>query len=271
MRLGALCILCLANYANAQDGELACEQIRKSIPAGINLDAIQLGKIQSVPESEDFKWFAEGFMRICGLGVPVNFSEGASLMQRAASKGNRYAVSVLFLAYATGQFGFPKDLSSARDWLRIGAEKGDSDIQYLFGTMLMSSESEGGLSDRVGAERWLLKAAANGNTAAMLALGRLHAESSRYSQAFPWLQMAAVAGQADAFAVLSGMYLRGQGVPIDKEQALYWAQLAADKKLPEGYVSMAELLEEKADYAGAVKWYQQAIEKGYVAKTKLAR
>jgi hypothetical protein len=59
--------------------------------------------------------------------------------------------------YATGDRGFPKDQSSARNWYGLAARQGHADAQYNYAFMLLLGE--GGLADREGAYVWFRKAA----------------------------------------------------------------------------------------------------------------
>lgn len=172
-KMGMAGFVCLAGLVHAQVDKFSCDYFRqgffKDAPEGTLLNEVQLERLRSSSDSEAMKWSAEGLMRICGVGLPVDFAKGLALLEQAARAGRKEAVGVLTVGYATGQDGFPKDVPVALNWLRLGAEKGDPDLQMLMGQALFSGEL--GLVDSINGERWLTKAASGGHGPAMSALG----------------------------------------------------------------------------------------------------
>jgi len=71
----------------------------------------------------------------------------------------------------------------------------------------------------------LLEEAKQGDTEAMNDIGsRYHSGESVYDKAVEWYEYAAFLGNADAQTSLFNMYMNGDGVPKDKEKAVYWMQ-----------------------------------------------
>ena len=81
----------------------------------------------------------------CDFGPPDD-DHGRRLLLRAAELGSPAAQRDLGCFYATGDSGFPKDQSSARNWYGLAAQQGHADAQYNYAFMLLLGE--GGLADR---------------------------------------------------------------------------------------------------------------------------
>jgi TPR repeat protein len=88
-----------------------------------------------------------------------------------------------------------------------------------------------------------------------------------YTQAVYWYQEAAQQGYAVAENNLAGMYLDGRGLPQDYTQALYWYRKAADQGLAAAQENLGDLYflgkGVRQDYSKAVYWYLKAAEQGY--------
>jgi len=88
-----------------------------------------------------------------------------------------------------------------------------------------------------------------------------------YTQAVYWYQKAAQQGYAAAENNLAGMYLDGRGLPQDYTQALYWYRKAADQGLATAQENLGDLYflgkGVTQDYSKAVYWYLKAAEQGY--------
>jgi TPR repeat protein/V8-like Glu-specific endopeptidase len=88
-----------------------------------------------------------------------------------------------------------------------------------------------------------------------------------YVEADKWLLKAAEQGNANAQVALAGCYRQGLGVPVDKAEALKWYTSAAEQGSPEGQLDLGSLYYEDAAtapffYPVAVKWYQKAADQG---------
>jgi TPR repeat protein len=87
-----------------------------------------------------------------------------------------------------------------------------------------------------------------------------------YTQAIYWYQKAAQQGYAAAENNLAGMYLDGRGLPRDYTQALYWYRKAADQGLATAQENLGDLYflgkGAKQDYSKTVYWYLKAAEQG---------
>lgn len=260
-KMGVVGFLFLACFAQAQELKLSCEELQRSIPAGTQLDEVKIEQRLAALPSDAEKWGFEGLMRICGVGLPMDFGKGLALMERAALTGHKEVIGLLVVGYATGQLGFPKDAPIALHWLRLGAEKGDPALQTVLGAALQSGEL--GSADRVNAERWLTKAASSGHGPAMTTVGRMYFTSKRYDLALPWLRLAAAGGDVEVYDLLVRIYSAGLGVPVDETQAFHWAQLAVDQGSPMAYHRMVELIAQfRGGRVESVKWLRKAADSG---------
>ncbi|BAQ50192.1 MULTISPECIES: caspase family protein [Methylobacterium] len=71
-----------------------------------------------------------------GNGVPKNEAEAVALYKRAADGGDVPSISKLVPHYATGAYGFPRDLRQGFDLFRKAAEKGDPVAMATMATLI---------------------------------------------------------------------------------------------------------------------------------------
>lgn len=101
------------------------------------------------------------------------------------------------------------------------------DAQLLLGEELRASDPKGAL-------KWMLAAANNSNTEAMLLAGLMLSNDigelkKNPVEAFKWFQRAAERGDAHAMFALGECYFYSKGVTRDPKLALEWTQRAADQ------------------------------------------
>lgn len=88
-----------------------------------------------------------------------------------------------------------------------------------------------------------------------------------YTQAVYWYQKAAEQGYPAAENNLAGMYSDGRGLPQDYPQAVYWYRKSADQGLVTAQENLGDLYflgkGVTQDYSKAVYWYLKAAEQGY--------
>ncbi|RKY26624.1 MAG: hypothetical protein DRP83_03880, partial [Planctomycetota bacterium] len=114
------------------------------------------------------------------------------------------------------------------------------------------------------------KAAEQGNADAMVDLGMIYVRGQGvpqdYQEAANWFRKAAKKGNAVAMAMLGAMHSDGQGMPQDYRKAAGWYRKAAEKGSAFAMASLGSLYSlghgVSQDYREAVKWYHQAAEKG---------
>ncbi|MCX7219248.1 tetratricopeptide repeat protein [Undibacterium sp.] len=110
------------------------------------------------------------------------------------------------------------------------AEKGDAQAQFELGQSLLQN-MEGNPEDTAMGVLWLRKAASNGNSSAMVALGRLAKNGvgvlQSYAQALEWMQAAANKGNPEGMLELGRLYRDGVAVPKDTVLAYIWLNRSA--------------------------------------------
>ena len=126
-------------------------------------------------------------------GLEIDKDRGISLLEVGAKRGYAHAAAYLATAYAEGTLG-PRDQSKSRDYLRLAAELGNADAQYLLGSELLDAEG-------------LEKA----------------------KEAISWLKMAAEQGSASAHRRLSSVYSTGApGIPKNVELSAHYRRQAEE-------------------------------------------
>lgn len=114
--------------------------------------------------------------------------------------------------------------------LRKAAEAGDAGAQFRLGEALLQ-DPERNAENSANAVRWLQQAAENGNTEAMIVLGRLSRTGvgilQNFGQSATWLQTAAARGNSEGMLELGRLYRDGVGVEKDLVQAYVWFNRAS--------------------------------------------
>ncbi len=112
------------------------------------------------------------------------------------------------------------------------AEQGDPRAQFELGQSLLQSFADNPEEMAI-AVSWLNKSASQGNTNAMVALGRLSKTGvgvlQSYEQSLEWMKAAATQGNSDGMLELGRLYREGIAVPKDIVQAYIWLNRSAAK------------------------------------------
>lgn len=113
---------------------------------------------------------------------------------------------------------------------RQAALTGDAEAQFRVGKNLLFEASIDGRK-AAEANEWLLKAARNGHTGAMIQLGRMYRSGigalQNYAYSAQWIGKAAESGDAEGMLELARLYRDGVGVEQDPERAYVWFNRAA--------------------------------------------
>ena len=115
-----------------------------------------------------------------------------------------------------------------------------------------------------------LKEAEGGDPAAQLALADIYIDGEivpqNYEQALEWYRQAAQQGNAHAMYNVGVFYDKGYGVDVDFEEASKWFRKAADNGFPAALYNIGIMYEYgqavPKDYAKAHEYYLMAAEKG---------
>lgn len=149
-----------------------------------------------------------------------------NVLQPACEEGNQDAIHWMCLAYDYG-LGVEKNDEKALEYLKILAEYGYPDVQYVLGTRYRDI-NEGRMNRK--AVKWFTKAAKQGNVEAMWRLGECYGGVSgvRHNErkAFLWYKKAAERGHEEAMSTLGLYYQRGIGVKKNLDIAVEWYEKA---------------------------------------------
>jgi TPR repeat protein len=167
--------------------------------------------------------------------------EDNTLLKRASIVGIVLAVVLIFmfLVFVNGAKNSQQKMASetlseaAKNSTRLkAAENGDARAQFELGQSLLQSFSDNP-DEMAIAVRWLSKSADQGNTNAMVALGRLSKVGlgvlQSYEQSLEWMKAAAHQGNSDGMLELGRLYREGIAVPKDIVQAYIWLNRSAAK------------------------------------------
>ena len=121
-------------------------------------------------------------------------------------------------------------LSELEPELRKSAEAGDADAQFRLGEALLQNPTRSA-ENSSNAVQWLQMAAENGNTEAMIVLGRLSRSGvgilQNFGQSAKWIQTAATRGNPEGMLELGRLYRDGVGVEKDSVRAYVWFNRAS--------------------------------------------
>ena len=159
-------------------------------------------------------------------------------------------------AYESGDF------ATALIHGKVAGSGGNADAQVMVGHILMRGDT--GLVDKTDAAKWFLKAAKQGHTDGMVALGELGLANEgglTQSDARNWLEQAANKGRTDAMRALSDIYLTGKGTAPDAAKGQSWLVKATNYGDAYAERRLGDLNFEK-DPKTALEWYEKAASHG---------
>jgi len=162
--------------------------------------------------------------------------------------------------------------SDTLEFLRLQAEEGLMDAQYIYAYHLMIHQEQP--SDLVLAQDWFTKSAQQGHIEACYRLGNLLALGTvdgnpNISAATHWLLKAANDGHSGAQYLLGQYCIHGEGVVQNPEKALEWLRLAAEQNHPSAQYLLARMFETgqgtPPNLHSAFQWYEKAAKAGHPA------
>jgi TPR repeat protein len=163
-------------------------------------------------------------------GAPNGATRAVGLLRSAAADGIAAAHHLLGTLAESGLVGSVDFVAAAVSY-KQAAELGFPAAQVRYGFALL--HGRGVERDAFSAETWLRRAALAGDAQAAAVLGYLYAREGdlppNYVEAAMWLRRAAEAGHTDAARTLGRMLMLGTGIPKDAREAARWLCLAAAK------------------------------------------
>ncbi|MBI5900148.1 MAG: SEL1-like repeat protein [Rhodocyclales bacterium] len=163
-----------------------------------------------------------------GKAVKGDSAQGVEWLLRAARSGNPVASFLVGRAYLTEG---DSNGEAASNYLRVAAEAGHREAQFLYGKLLADSKA---IVDKHRAARWLEKAWSAGHVVAANRLGELLREPveglRQHNRARELFLHAAEKGNVDAMYNFAEMQHSGIGGERDTFEALKWYGRAADGK-----------------------------------------
>jgi TPR repeat protein len=126
--------------------------------------------------------------------------------------------------------GAPEDARKAFLLNAQAAESGMRDAVLAMGWFYLNGV--GVEQDAEQAKHWYRKSARQGDPLAMFSLGQMAYDQRDHADALVWFRRAADKGHAKSLFWIGKLFWRGQGVPVDRKQAMVLFQKAAVEKVP---------------------------------------
>lgn len=168
------------------------------------------------------------------------------------------------------QLSYEEKIQEAIEFIRVNAEDGDPEHQYLLGMMFATGKGPHGNGrhdrDMVQAANWFKKSASQGNADAQHALGQMYEQIGEEEKAARYYLMAAKQNHCPALIDLAMAFGAGRGVEKDLNKAhrLFLKAANLGDHFAEFMVGQnlfyGNGIEPNAEEA--VKWYIQAAEAG---------
>lgn len=283
---GTACMLCLA-FAVAVPVVAHADVSRTSAPAWEESESTALRQIESdTPDWALVRMELEravtlgsvraksylGWIHENGHGVAADPVKAAHWYAEVADAGvHEFAVKLgwMYMGHAVGP-----DREQAEHWFHQAIEGGHLPANVALASVLIADALGGLDTGRVFEARELLEAAlAGGERVAAFFLARLYVEGvgghpvaadlgARYTR------LAAEDGHPQMQGWLALMHLKGDGVPVDRMEAAFWAAVAAGngdplgRKLHEALVAELSADERKAVMNRSLLWALDRQERG---------
>lgn len=213
--------------------------------------------------------FSSNVFEKCDHLLPTNivYEVPKELFWDLANKGDIEYQYKLAICYLEGE-GFPKNVDSAKEWLKKAANNGHVLSQNILGDVYSNeSGNEKNIDEAI---KWYTLAAKNGNSTAQIKLGNFFFSGKgvkqNYSTAMEYFKQAAIQGDCKGEEALGHCAYFGFGGKPDYYEAIKWYTLSANKGNAESAYWLAICYNkgqgtEKNDIE-ALKWIEKAVEAG---------
>ena len=170
-----------------------------------------------------------GLIYSLGYGLAIDLVKGIAWLKRAAEHGQVESMRRLAGYYNSGCSALQQDLKEAFFWYTKAAEQGDAYSQYNLAVFYYSGRGDTPID---------------------------------FAEAFRWFQASAIGGDADGMCGVARRYLRGEGTPINLEQALFWIEAAKERGHCDAYVDLAAYYKAQGDDAKNMENLKLGAEQG---------
>jgi uncharacterized protein len=228
-------------YYKVKDYQVALKWFRKAAEQNDAKAQVAIGKMYEV-----------------GDGVPQNKQQAVIWYQKAAEQGYCEAQYICGLMYFDG-VGVPKDYEQAIKWFVKASEQGKFMASIKLGEIYEQGKAVP--QDYQQAVKWFLKAVEQGNydvehIRSMYNEGKC--ELQDYEKAVKLIHKKAEQGDEFAQFQLAGMYLYGNGVPKDHQQAINWYLKVVEQDGSSARISQYQLGRIYSEGAGVPQNYVEA-------------
>ncbi len=194
-------------------------------------------------------------------------AEGAAAMAKAAAANVPLGV-FLMGSLSEAAIGVERNLEAAARFYEASAKLGVRQGVARWGLALL--EGRGVPKDPVNGESWLRRAALAGDAEAAALVGDMYTRGGdlppNYAEAATWYTRAAENGHRVAARALAMLFLTGAGVARDPDEAARWFRVSAEQGDAESRGNLAQLVLQGAgkpeDRVRTREWFEEAAQKG---------
>ena len=206
----------------------------------------------------------------CGQGVATNEVEAVKWIRKAAEQNYAGAQLTLGWCYAKGR-DVAKDDAEAYKWSLVAAAQGQEYAMRMVVSLIRSMTQAQITEGQKLALNFIRAKWGNGDAEAQYRLGTFYSYGQGVAmnkvEAVEWFRKAAEQNYAQAQFALAVCYGKGDGVAKDYAQAMKWFRKAAAQNLGIAQISLAYCYQNGEggvkDEAEAVEWFRKAAEQNY--------
>ncbi|AOW47646.1 tetratricopeptide repeat protein [Acetobacter ascendens] len=183
-----------------------------------------------------------GLAALAQAKTQEDYTAAAVELKKAADGGMGTGLYLMGVMTERG-IGVPQNIPESTQYFAKAAEKKVRGAQAKYGLALLSGK--GVARDAVRGETWLRRAALAGDAEAAAILGDMHGRGGEmppnYAEAISWYRFASDQGHAASSRTLGNIYLSGVGVPKDPQAAAQWFKIAAEQGDKEATAELGNL------------------------------
>ena len=169
-----------------------------------------------------------GYSYRLGLGTEENIKQAIAYFKQGEKQGNALSMGHLSEIYFE-----QNKLKQAKPLLLKSAEKNNAAAQYNLANIFLPPES-------AEYRDWMEKAAKNGMPEAYLSLGNYYYQRGEMEQTIDNFEKAAAQGNSQAMMLLSELYAAGEGVAENPQKALDYLKQAAEAGDEDAIISLIQ-------------------------------